>query len=202
MSGSVPDVLRVARAELGTRGADGGSPGDGQKYALALGYPVTGWCAIFVSWCLRQAKVPQAYSATRVTLFARHYAAERRFLRTPRAGDLACFGWGLTGALDHIAIVEKVLPDGRLQTIEGNTHPGDGRHGVYRMVRSPRHVPGYCRPAYAATVLGTREHIVTAGQTLTRIASIHGTTVAAVRALNPSLDDPGVVHVGQRIRVR
>ncbi|MFI5954316.1 CHAP domain-containing protein [Cryptosporangium sp. NPDC051539] len=202
MSGTAQDLLTVARAEIGVREVGGGSQGNRQKYSAPLGFPVTEWCAIFVSWCLHQAKVPKAYASTRVTLFARHYAAEGRFVKTPRPGDLACFDWERDGAYNHIGIVEKVLPDGRIQTIEGNTNPGNGQDGVYRMVRSPKFVKGYCRPGYAAAGPAVREYVVRSGDTLSGIARRFATTTQALLRLNPAIADPDLIHVGQHVRLR
>jgi hypothetical protein len=186
MSGSVQDMLRVARSELGVRETGGGSRGNQQKYSREMDMPVTEWCAIFVSWCLRKAGVPKAHASTRVTLFARYYANVGRFVRTPRPGDLACFDWEGDGRFDHVGIVEKVLPDGRLVTIEGNTNRGDDQDGVYRMVRSP------C-PRY---------HLVAPGQTLGGIAAKYGTTVPKLQKLNPDIHDVNRIFPGQRIRIQ
>jgi hypothetical protein len=209
MSGSVQDMLRVARSELGVRETGGGSRGNRQKYSREMDMPVTEWCAIFVSWCLRKAGVPKAYASTRVTLFARYYANVGRFVRTPRPGDLACFDWEGDGRFDHVGIVEKVLPDGRLVTIEGNTNRGDDQDGVYRMVRSPRLVRGYCRPHYTRgatspgpVATGPRYHLVAPGQTLGGIAAKYGTTVPKLQKLNPDIHDVNRIFPGQRIRIR
>jgi uncharacterized protein (TIGR02594 family) len=209
MTGSVQDVLRVARGEIGVRETGGGSRGNRQRYSREMKMPDTEWCAIFVSWCLRKAGVPQAYASTRVTLFARHYATLGRFVRTPRPGDLACFDWEGDGRLNHVGIVEQVRPDGRLVTLEGNTNPGNGQDGVYRMVRSPKFVRGYCRPAYARIARAGSEpagspryHLVVRGQVLSGIATKYRTTVARIQALNPQIHDVNRIFPGQRIRVR
>ena len=45
-------------------------------------------------------------------------------------------------------------------------------------------------------------HFVVSGDTLAAIAAKYKTTVTAVLGLNPSIKDPNVISVGQRIRVR
>jgi LysM repeat protein len=45
-------------------------------------------------------------------------------------------------------------------------------------------------------------HIVVSGDTLTAIAANFNTTIATILKLNPSIKDPNVVRVGDRIRVR
>jgi peptidoglycan hydrolase-like protein with peptidoglycan-binding domain len=61
---------------------------------------------------------------------------------------------GREGLIDHVGIVEARLPDGRVQTIEGNTTPptgtGNQGHGggVWRRARAMSCVAGWGRPAY------------------------------------------------------
>ncbi|NUP24000.1 MAG: CHAP domain-containing protein [Streptomyces sp.] len=52
-------------------------------------------------------------------------------------------GSDLIGRIDHVGLVEKVLPDGRVQTIEANT--GDA---VKRRVRSASVIAGFWNPPY------------------------------------------------------
>lgn len=196
MSGTVRDLLTVARGEIGVRETGGGARGNRQRYSVETGLPVTEWCAIFVSWCLRRAQVPRAYAATRVTLFARHYAGVGRFVRAPHPGDIVCYDWGMDGAFDHTGFVERLLPDGRIQTIEGNTNPGNGQDGVYRMVRSTRNVRGYCRPHYR----GARQYVVRTGDTLSAIGTREGVAWQAVAALN-GVSPPYVIRPGQVLQV-
>jgi peptidoglycan hydrolase-like protein with peptidoglycan-binding domain len=63
-----------------------------------------------------------------------------------RPGDIVFFDWGASnsiGAIDHVGVVEKVLGDGRVQTIEGNT-----ADACMRRIRSAGVIAGYGRPAY------------------------------------------------------
>ena len=45
-------------------------------------------------------------------------------------------------------------------------------------------------------------HTVVGGDTLTAIAAKYKTTVPAILKLNPSIKDPDVINVGQRIQVK
>lgn len=59
------------------------------------------------------------------------------------------FDWDGTdwiSAIDHIGIIERVLPDGRVQTIEANTG-----NAVKRRVRSASVIAGFWNPDYADT---------------------------------------------------
>jgi hypothetical protein len=64
-----------------------------------------------------------------------------------RPGDIVFFDWTGTnnvGAIDHTGVVEKVLSDGRLQTIEGNTS-----NACRRRVRAASVIAGFGRPNYS-----------------------------------------------------
>jgi hypothetical protein len=66
-----------------------------------------------------------------------------------RPGDIVFFDWSGTnnvGAIDHVGVIEKVLHDGRLQTIEGNTD-----NACKRRVRAANVIAGFGRPAYTGT---------------------------------------------------
>lgn len=62
-------------------------------------------------------------------------------------GAIVFFDWDGTdviGRIDHVGVVETVLPDGRIQTIEANT--GDA---VKRRVRAASVIAGFWNPPYA-----------------------------------------------------
>jgi hypothetical protein len=63
----------------------------------------------------------------------------------PQAGDIFVMDFG-NGA-GHTGIVEKVLPNGILQTIEGNTNDDGSRDGyeVCRRARSVTKIKGFLR---------------------------------------------------------
>jgi peptidoglycan hydrolase-like protein with peptidoglycan-binding domain len=63
-------------------------------------------------------------------------------------GGIVFFDWRFTdaiSAIDHVGVIEKVLGDGRLQTIEGNT--GDS---CKRRLRSADVIAGFWVPAYVS----------------------------------------------------
>lgn len=66
--------------------------------------------------------------------------------RYARPGAIVFFDWGGSDAIawiDHVGIVEQVLPDGRVQTIEGNT-----ADSCKRRVRAANVVAGFWNPPY------------------------------------------------------
>lgn len=70
--------------------------------------------------------------------------------RYAKPGALIFFDWGLTNtisAIDHIGLVEKVLPDGRVQTLEGNSGSAAGG-AVMRHVRAANVIAGFWNPDY------------------------------------------------------
>ncbi|WP_297156761.1 CHAP domain-containing protein [uncultured Ellagibacter sp.] len=126
----------------------------GDSYFGTSGVP---YCAMFTSYCLdwagvSAAGIPGAY----VPWILSANADAGRLVRNEDAepGDLVMFDWQGDGVADHIGIVEENHPDGSwMQTIEGNTSPGNGGSqsnggGVYRRARSYGSIIGVVRPYY------------------------------------------------------
>ena len=99
------------------------------EYRTAVpGGPVGRWCAYFVSWVARQAGTPlgpQGNGFAAVEDVRGWLRREGRLYEGPgavgRPGDLVFFDGNRDGTWDHIGLVEAMLPDGRVQTIEGNS---------------------------------------------------------------------------------
>jgi CHAP domain len=115
----------IAGAELGQAEQPPGS-NDSARIATyrtaTVGGGVGPWCAYFVSWVARQAGTPlgdqgQGFGSVDA-LYAWAQGAGRAVPNgpgvVPRPGDLIVWD-------EHVGIVEQVLPDGRVQTIEGNS---------------------------------------------------------------------------------
>ncbi|WP_233359054.1 peptidoglycan-binding protein [Thermomonospora amylolytica] len=76
----------------------------------------------------------------------RWYAGTVENLKRAKPGDIVFFDWdgsNSIGAIDHVGVIEKVLEDGRVQTIEGNTG-----NRCLRRIRSAGSIAGYGRPDY------------------------------------------------------
>jgi cell wall-associated NlpC family hydrolase len=140
MGGGAQGMIAAARGELGVTEQPPGS-NEGPRirdYRAASGSPPPGpWCAYFVSWAARQAGMPLGNSGEGFGSVDALYSWAQGAGRTtqdPKPGDLIVWN-------EHVGIVEGVLPDGRLQTIEGNssnmvarrTHTRDGVVGFVRM---------------------------------------------------------------------
>ena len=153
-------LLKYARSQIGYVER----PVNRTKYGRQFGQDGIFWCMAFVWACFENSDNNGLVIKTASTRELFH-AAKRRERHmtwlgpnaTPEPGDLVEFHMG--GPLrpvNHIGIVERRLPDGRLVCIEGNTG-GRGLNGqrnggmVARKVRDRRHVVNFVRPKFAGT---------------------------------------------------
>ncbi len=131
------DLLKIAETQLGytesQRNFDAvlDENGDGYtlkgwtRYGAWYGIPYGDWCAMFISFCLNYADIPESaipYDCATTTwidsLSARGmYAPAGSY--DPKPGDLIFFDWEGDGLSDHVGIVWAVNP-GSITTIEGN----------------------------------------------------------------------------------
>src|SRR3954452_21511863 len=136
-------ALAAAEAEVGVAEQPPGSndsPRIAQYRQATAGSPGPGpWCAYFASWACRQAGTPIGENGTGGGSVDGLYAWAQRVGRaegssyTPKPGDLIVWD-------EHIGVVESVLPDGSVKTIEGNssdqvsrrTHPKGDALGFIR----------------------------------------------------------------------
>lgn len=120
---------RLVKVALDEEGAE-----NGQKYVrwynAAMGSKLNlsaAWCAIFVSWCARQAgvstkKIPNfAGCTTGRRLFRSLGSWRERGEYTPKRGDLVIFDWDGDATLaEHVGIVTGGDAK-KVYTVEGNT---------------------------------------------------------------------------------
>jgi hypothetical protein len=126
-AGDTPAARMVALAQ-GEVGQAEQPPGSNDSARIAQyrsatpGSGVGPWCAYFTSWLANGAGVPvgergQGFGSVDA-LYAWAQRSGKAFSaqsgQPPQAGDLIVWD-------EHIGIVESVLPDGRVQTIEGNS---------------------------------------------------------------------------------
>jgi len=119
------DSARIAQYRSATAGAPGPGP----------------WCAYFTSWLARSSGVPLGDHGQGFGSVDAVYAWAQKSGRAvpaasgqdPRPGDLIVWD-------EHIGVVESVLPDGRIQTIEGNSSDR-----VSRRVHAKGDALGYVR---------------------------------------------------------
>ena len=137
-------IVAAAAGEVGQKEQPPGSndsPRIAQYRQAVAGSPGPGpWCAYFVSWAARQAGMPVGEGGRGDASVDSMYAWAQRVGRAeggdykPKPGDLIIWD-------EHMGIVEAVMPDGSVKTIEGNssdqvirrTHPAGSALGYIRM---------------------------------------------------------------------
>ena len=167
---SAAKVLKVARAELGTKENPAGS--NKVKYNTAYyGKEVRGsgyaWCAAFVWWVFREAGCPELFYGGKKSAYcpsiADYYIAKKQTVNKNKgqAGDIVLFDWNGNNCSDHIGIIEKRNSDGTYTCIEGNTGIGNNSNGgqVMRRTRYKSQISWICRPKY--TEKSTVESVAT-----------------------------------------
>jgi hypothetical protein len=146
--GGANAIVQIAEGEVGQAEQPPGS-NDSPRIATyrtatvgaAAGEP---WCAYFASWVARQAGVPIGDHGQGLGYVGDIWSWAQSTGRAipngsgvrPNPGDLIVFGD------HHVGIVEKVLPDGSIQTIEGNYSDK-----VSRVIRGAGEATGYVRLA-------------------------------------------------------
>ena len=142
--GSGARIVAIAESQIGQTEQPPGSnesPAIAEyRSATAGAIPGAPWCAYFASWATRQAGTPlgpQGEGLGAVSeIWSWAQSAGRAIANAPgvvpQPGDLIVFG------NEHVGIVKDVLPDGDIQTIEGNYE-----NKVALNVRSPTEATGY-----------------------------------------------------------
>ena len=118
-------LLAAVQREVGVAEQPPGSndaPRIAQYRQATAGSGVGPWCAYFTSWAAREAGMPIGENGQGYGRVDDVYAWAQRTGRAvpngpgvvPRSGDLIVWD-------EHVGVVEAVLPDGSVQTIEGNS---------------------------------------------------------------------------------
>jgi hypothetical protein len=137
-------VLAAVQREVGVAEQPPGSndsPRIAQYRQATAGSGVGPWCAYFTSWAAREAGMPLGETGQGFGSVDALYAWAQRAGRAvpngpgvaPRPGDLVVWD-------EHIGVVEAVLPDGSVLTIEGNSSDQ-----VARRTRAAGSALGYVR---------------------------------------------------------
>ena len=137
------DIINVAMSQLGYHEGDqtsdlGGSNTSGNRnyteYGYWFGLHVRGdstgfyneWCAMFVAWCARQARIPTsiinnaAYAHAGSNPYYFNVTYHARGTHTPKPGDLIFYDWAASERQwDHVGLVVSVK-DGKVSAVEGN----------------------------------------------------------------------------------
>ncbi len=137
-------IVAIAESQLGQTEQPPGSnesPAIAEyRTATAGAVPGAPWCAYFASWVARQAGEPIGEAGQGAGAVSEVWSWAESSGRAipngpgvvPQPGDLIVFGD------EHVGIVRDVLPNGQIQTIEGNYE-----NKVSANVRSPTEATGY-----------------------------------------------------------
>jgi hypothetical protein len=137
-------IVAIAESQIGQSEQPPGSnesPAIAQyRSATAGAVPGAPWCAYFASWVAQQAGEPIGQSGQGAggvsDVWSWAQSSGRAIVNgpgvVPKPGDLIVFGD------EHVGIVRDVLPDGQIQTIEGNYE-----NKVAANVRTPTEATGY-----------------------------------------------------------
>jgi cell wall-associated NlpC family hydrolase len=137
-------VVAIAESQIGQAEqppSSNESPAIAQYRSATTGaIPGAPWCAYFASWAARQAGVPLGPQGEGLGSVSAIWSWAQNTGRAipngpgvvPQPGDLIVFGG------EHVGIVKAVLPNGSIQTVEGNYE-----NKVALNVRSPTEATGY-----------------------------------------------------------
>ena len=122
------DIIGVALTQVGyTEGRENDT-----KYGTWFGMPLQPWCATFISWCARQAEIPEdvlqgtAVASPHFSYFNIPYKDGKEY--TPQPGDLF-----FTKSFSHVGIVYRVEGD-KFYAIEGNGNEMGSNDGQYVII--------------------------------------------------------------------
>lgn len=146
------NALKIAKSQIGKqeipKGSNAGT--DVEKYlksvGLGKGYS---WCMAFVYWCFLEASIQTKLKNTLKKtggVLAQWNSIDAKYKKQePQTGDVFIMDFGK--GQGHTGFVEKILPNGKIQTIEGNTNDDGSREGyeVCRRTRNLSTIKGFIR---------------------------------------------------------
>lgn len=128
----VDDIANVALSQVNYHESDsaddltGNAQGssDFTEYCSWFGY-TTGWCAIFISWCARQAGIPESIISNNATADGKggNFGEKKIYSfsqHQPQKGDIIYVNNDSDPDADHVGIVYDV-DDNFIYAVEGNT---------------------------------------------------------------------------------
>jgi hypothetical protein len=143
--------LQFAKTQLGVceipKGSNAGPHVEGYLRSVGLGKGYA-WCMAFVYWNVQTAtdvlSVKNPLKKTAGVMDQWNYLDNKKSA-IPEVGDIFIMDFGK--GLGHTGFVEKLLPNGKFQTIEGNTNDDGSREGyeVARRIRTVSQMKGFIR---------------------------------------------------------
>jgi hypothetical protein len=146
---SAPEIVKIAERQVG----QGEHPPGSERTIYG---PPEEWCSLFAAWVWQHAGVPlpgstalYGYSGALYTWIAEHGGHVLPPSARPSPGDAVFYGNGPSESA-HVGIVVRVLPNGQIETVEGNyagqvsrvgpfppSHPIGERAGIYGYAQPP-----------------------------------------------------------------
>lgn len=134
-------ALKIAQSQIGKQELPKGSNAgiDVEKYlksvGLGKGYS---WCMAFVYWCYLEASIQTAAKNTLKKtggVLAQWNTIDSKYKKQePQVGDVFIMDFGK--GLGHTGFVTKILPNKKVETIEGNTNDDGSREGYKVCLRT------------------------------------------------------------------
>ena len=148
------NVVNIAKSQIGYTESGNNDTMYGKWYGLNN----NPWCAMFVSWCFKEAGMSEKVAAQTKKGFASCDAGLKWFSKKGKiipvgqaqAGDIVFFQFDTDAQPDHVGIVAKNDGKKYFWVHEGNTSEGKGSQsngdGVYLKKRAYSLVMGVARP--------------------------------------------------------
>ena len=180
-----------------------GKVDNGEGNGISYGYA---WCCAFVSWCMRQAGVPESKVTTEIScprmitwLQQRSSYKTRASGYTPKPGDMIFFKSSTSSQTSsHIGLVLGVS-NGYVYTVEGNS---GGKVSRRSYTLSDTYIVGYGAPSYSVKP-GTVYDFVAGGTTESPLGvwRVTADSLNVRRESNSSSLILGVVNAGLTVEV-
>lgn len=145
-------IIQVAQSQLGVqenpKGSNSGPEVEIYLKSVGLGKGFA-WCMSFVYWVVQEAckkaSHPNLLTKTGGVL-VQWNNCQKLHVSNPQAGDIFILDFGK--GIGHTGIVTKVLPNGTIETIEGNSNSDGSREGyeVCKHIRKISTCKGFLRP--------------------------------------------------------
>ena len=135
----IKEVAEIYTAEIGVRERTGTN--DGERVEMYLRAANLGrgnpWCAAFVTWTFKQAKVPAVVSGYSPSWFPKKNVIYQNRKGEPRQADVFGIYFASKGRIAHVGFIDEWGTGSHCVTVEGNTNDEGSREGdgVYRKRR-------------------------------------------------------------------
>lgn len=203
----IDEILKLATSQIGYKADENNyNKYNLEYYGRESGQP---WCVVFQWWLFKHTGLSKLFyggnkTASCGTLYDYYKSIGQTVPKNElRKGDLVFFEFNGV-AHCHVGYCES-CDSKNVTTIDGNTSELNSQSNggeVLRRTRGRGCVWGVARPKYAEEPKPDVEYyIVKKGDTLSKIAKKFNTTVAWLAEVN-HIENPNLIYVGQKLRVK